>query len=399
MRVSSTTIFDSNVASMNQQQARILQTQQQIASGRRILTAADDPVAAVQVMATNQLDATNTQYTLNRTMVRNTLSLAENNLTNATNLLQDVQAAVVHAGAGTLSDSDRQTIAAELNGKLQELMGLANSTDGAGNYLFAGFQSRAAPFTVTPTGVAYVGDDGQHNIQVSSTQQMASSGSGADIFMRVKNGNGTFVTNAPATNTGSGVIGSGSITNPAALVPGNSYSISFSMVAGVLNYAVTGAPTALGAPVTGPFVAGQSIGFNGIQVDIRGTPAVTDTFTVAPSSNESVFKTIADLSTALNTLPAGAGLTNSLSKGLNNLDKALNTVLTTRSSLGLRLNEVDALQTTGESLSVQFKQTLSRLQDTDYNKAISDLTQQQIGLQAAQKSFTKVAELSLFSYI
>ncbi|MDP1634649.1 MAG: flagellin, partial [Gallionellaceae bacterium] len=83
----------------------------------------------------------------------------------------------------------------------------------------------------------------------------------------------------------------------------------------------------------------------------------------------------------------------------NNLDNALDNVLNVRATLGLRLGEIDALQVAGENLGLQFKQTLSQLQDTDYNKAISDLTQQQATLQAAQQSFTKVSGLSLFNYM
>lgn len=399
MRISSKTIFDSNVALMGQQQTRLLQTQQQIASGRRIQTAADDPVAAARALEIAQSDSMNTQYAANRTAARHTLSLAESNLQGVTSLLQDVQTAVVNAGNGALNSSDRKTIATELSGRLQELIGLANSTDGVGNYLFAGFQSKTQPFVATTAGIGYFGDDGQHNVQVSATRQIAASDSGADVFMRVKNGNGTFSTQAAATNTGMGIISPGSITNPAALVAGNSYSISFSLVAGVMNYTVTGAPVALATPVTGVFVSGQAINFDGIQLEIQGTPAVTDTFTVTPSANESVFKTISDLINALNGPVLGASLTNNLNRGLNNLDNALNKVLTTRSSLGLRLNEIDALQTAGDDLGLQFKQALSVLQDVDYNKAISDLTQQQMSLQAAQKSFSQVSSLSLFSYL
>lgn len=399
MRISSKTIFDSNVALLGQQQARLLQTQQQIASGRRIQTAADDPVAAARALEIAQSDSMNTQYAANRTIARHTLSLAESNLQSVTSLLQDVQTAVVNAGNGALNSSDRRTIATDLSGRLQELIGLANSTDGVGNYLFAGFQSKTQPFVATPAGIGYFGDDGKHNVQVSATRQIASGDSGADVFMRVKNGNGTFSTQAAATNTGTGIISTGSVTNPAALVAGNSYSISFSLVAGVMNYTVTGAPVALAAPVTGAYVSGQAISFDGMQLEIQGAPAVTDTFTVTPSTNESVFKTISDLIDALNAPVVGANLTNSLNRGLNNLDNALNKVLTTRSSLGLRLNEIDALQIAGDDLGLQFKQTLSALQDVDYNKAISDLTQQQMSLQAAQKSFTKISELSLFSYL
>ncbi len=136
-----------------------------------------------------------------------------------------------------------------------------------------------------------------------------------------------------------------------------------------------------------------------MQLDIKGAPANGDVFTVTPSTNESIFKTISDLINALNTPVVGANLTNSLTHGINSLDNALNNVLNTRSSLGLRLNEIDSLQTLGDDLGLQFKKTLSQMQDVDYNKAASDLAQQNTILQAAQKSFAKVSDLSLFSYI
>lgn len=398
MRISTNMIFDSNVAALNQQQARLLQTQQQIASGRKLLTASDDPVAATRALAVSQSDATNTQYAANRTAARHKLSMAESNLQSATSLLQDVRTAAVGAGNGTLNDSDRQTIATDLSGRLQELIGLANSTDGAGNYLFAGFQSRTQPFADVSGVISYNGDDGQHNVQASAARQIATGDSGADVFMRVKNGNGTFVTQADPANTGSGAISLGSVSNPT-LLTGDEYSVSFSVVGGVTTYDVTNTTTSAVVSAGNAYASGQVISFDGLQFDIQGAPVDGDAFTVSPSANESVFKTISDLITALNTPAVGASLTNSLNRGLNQLDNALDNILTTRSSLGLRLNEIDALQSAGEDLGTQFKQTLSELQDTDYNKAISDLAQQQMSLQAAQQSFVKVTGLSLFNYL
>ena len=405
MRISSNTLFDGNVSALNQQQTRLLQTQQQISTGRRILAASDDPVAATRALDVTQSDAMNTQYALNRTAVRHTLSLAESTLQSVTSLLQDVRTAAISAGNGAFANSDRQTIAAELSGRLQELTGLANSTDGAGNYLFAGFQSKTQPFVDTPAGMGYFGDDGQRLAQVGASRQMASSNSGSDVFMRIKDGNGTFVTQAATANTGSGVASMGNVINPA-LLTGHNYQIDFTVAAGVTTYSVTDnstlpAPTVLSAG--NPYMSGQAISFDGMQFDVQGAPANGDAFTVSPSANESIFKTISDLIAALNTpLANGTGmaqLTGSLNRGLNSLDNALNNILTTRSSLGLRLNEIDALQTAGEDLSLQFSQMLSELQDVDYNKALSDLTQQQMYLQAAQKTFSKVAGLSLFDYL
>lgn len=407
MRVSSNTIFDSNVAALGQQQARLLQTQQQIATGRRMLSASSDPVAATRALDIAQADATITQQTLNRGAARDPISIAESTLQSVTTLIQDAKTAAVYAGNGTLTAADRASLATDMSGRLQELMGLANNTDGSGNHLFSGFQSKTPPFVDSPAGVIYNGDDGKRMIQVSAGRQIAANDSGADVFMRIKNGNGTFSTQATATNTGTGVISVGTVANPAALVPGNNYSISFTSPT-TYNVTYTNPtavppvvlPTAMTPPLTAqPYVSGQAIAFDGMQMNIQGAPNVGDSFAVKPSSNVSLFKTLSDLITALNTPASGANVSNALNTGIQNLDNALSNVLNVRATLGLRLNEIDALQVTGDNMGLQLKQSLTTLQDTDYNKAISDLNQQQITLQAAQKSFAQVSNLSMFTYM
>jgi flagellar hook-associated protein 3 FlgL len=203
MRISSNTIFSTNVAMLNQQQASLAQTQQQAASGTRLLNAATDPVAYARAMDLTQADAVNTQQTANRTAATEPLALAGSVLQSATLLLQDVRTTAVAAGNNTLTSTDRATMAKSLSGRLQELVGLGNSTDGGGNYLFSGFQSKTTPFSTTSTGVvSYNGDDGQRLVQVSPGRQMAVNDSGADVFMRIKDGNGTFATGAAAAIPG-----------------------------------------------------------------------------------------------------------------------------------------------------------------------------------------------------
>lgn len=402
MRISSNTMYDSNVAAMQQQQTRMMQTQQQVSTGRKFITPADDPVAAAQALSLSQSSAVNTQFSANRGAARHTLSLAESMLQGVTSLLQDVRDTAISAGNGALGASDRQMISSALSGKLQALIGLANSTDGIGNYLFAGFQSKTQPFIETPAGVAYAGDDGQRLIQVNASRQMPSSESGADVFMRIKNGNGTFVVQGGTNlftglpNGGTAVANTGTVTD-AALLTGNNYQLDFSVVAGATTYSVTNLTTGA-VPLSGvPYVSGQAISFDGMQFSINGAPADGDTFTVDPSSNESIFTTLSDLIANLNTPTTDYG--GRLAYSINQVDRALDSVLTSRSSLGVRLNELDALQVSGDDLGVQYQQSLSALQDVDYTKALSDLSQQQVYLQAAQKSFSLVMGLSLFDYL
>ncbi len=420
MRISSNTIFSNAVANMDQQQVLINQTQQQISSGQRIQTAADDPVGAAQALIVTQTNAMNTQYMANGTAAQGTLSLASSALQSVTGLIQAIQSEVIQAGNGSYSNADRSSIATQLSSQLQQLVGLANSTDSSGNYLFSGFQTSTQPFANTPAGVGYFGDSGQINVQVSATQQIAANDNGANIFMNIKNGNGTFATLAgsntltPGPNLGTGIISTGSVANPPPTLPMDSYSVAFTVTPGVsgapdvTTYDVTDTTTGTAVSTGNPYVSGQNISFAGVQFNIQGAPANGDTFTVAPSSNVSIFQTISNLITTLNTGVSSATsggvsttttLTNSLNTGLDNLGNALNNILTVQSSQGSRLNQITSLQSTGSSLGLQYQQTLSQIQGVDMAQAVSNLTQQQNNLQAAEKSFAATATLSLFSYL
>jgi flagellar hook-associated protein 3 FlgL len=188
------------------------------------------------------------------------------------------------------------------------------------------------------------------------------------------------------------------VTNAAAIT-GHKYQLTFSVAAGTTTYSITDTTTGAALSAGNPYVSGQAISFDGMQLDISGTPANGDAFTISPSSNESIFKTISDLITALGSSSSPTQFANSLNRALNSLDRGLENILTVRASLGSRLRELDALESAGEDLGLQYKQSLSQLQDVDYNKAITDLTQQQSSLEAAQKSFQRISEMSMFNYL
>lgn len=402
MRVSTNTLFDQGTKSMLQQQNSLFKLQQQISTGKRIVTPSDDPIGAARAHELTQAASLNAQYMENRQRAGDSLKLVDSTLGSVTNLIQNVQSLTVAAGNPTLSDSDRSNMAIELRGRFEELLGLANATDDEGNYLFSGFQGKTSPFVQVAGSVQYMGDQGQRLAQVSASRQLPVSETGLAIFEQIKNGNGTFVTAATNTNNGSGVIGSGSVTDAASLT-GHGYQISFKVNAGVTTFDVTNVPAGTALSSDKAYTSGEAISFGGLQFAIKGAPADGDTFTVQPSRHESLFATISNFITALETPASGAAgnarLTNSMNSTLQNLDHALTNVLGTRAAAGARLQEIDALQQAGEDTAVQYQQSLSRLQDLDFAQAISDLTRQQALLEAAQQSFIRISGLSLFNKI
>lgn len=403
MRISTSSIYNANISSLDTLQVQIAQTTQQISTGQRILDPSMDPVGAARAIELTLSSSTNTQFAANNTAATNTLSLSDSILQSVTSLIQSSHDTVMTGVGSTMSDSNRLVLATTLKGNLQDLLGLANSTDGNGNYLYSGSQGSVQPFVNTAGSVVYQGDDVQRKMQVAPSRQISSSDSGADIFMRIRNGNGTFQAAPAAANTGTGNISQGVVTN-SSLYNGDSFQVTFG--AGGTTYSVTDVTSgATVIPAGTAYVSGQAISFNGIQFSITGAPAAGDTFNVTPSTNQSVFDTLNKLVTALSTPLAGASAatvaanSQAISDGLSALTQDLNSVLSVRATTGSRLNELTALQTTGTQLGLQFQQTLSTIQDTDYNKAITDLSQQKLILQAAQQSFAQVSKLSLFNYM
>lgn len=305
MRISTQTLFESGAAKLGELQSGLVRTQQQIASGRRILTPSDDPVGAARALEVSQSQSLNTQYGVNRQHAKSSLSAVEGTLSSVTTLLQDVKTTVVAAGNGTLSDIERGFMATELRGRFEELLGLANSRDAMGNYLFSGFQTATPAFSESAPGVVqYDGDQGQRLMQVDSTRQMAASSPGQTVFQ---------------------------------------------------------------------------------------------------GGGQDVFETLNDLITLLQIPVVDATTVTALADGLatanGNVDLALDNVLTVRASVGSRLQELDALDYAGEDRHIQYSQILSDLQDLDYTEALTRLSQQQITLEAAQRSFVTVSGLSLFNFL
>ena len=429
MRISTSMIYDQGVNSINQQYGDLVKLQQQLSTGRRVLTPADDPIASARALQVAQSQSVNAQYMLNGQHAQSSLELEESVLTQVTGLLQDARVLAVNAGNPSLSDSDRTSLAVDLQGRYAQLLGLANTTDGNGLYLFSGYKGTTQPFSETGSGgVSYNGDQGQRRVQVSASRQIAVSSSGAEVFQLIKSGNGTFATAAAGINTGTGIVSQGVVLDAALWnAAGNNqdFTIRFDVTGGATTYDIvdnvtgnsllTDAAAAADGPYPRSYTSGATIDLKnqgaepafdyGVSLSIRGDPADGDSFGVKPSSTQQdIFSTLNALITALNTPVSGSSagntrLTNDLNTALSNLDLALDNVLSVRATVGATLKEIDAHRATGEDLDLQYSGTLSDLQDLDYAKAISDMTLKQSSLEAAQQSFLRVQGLSLFNYL
>ncbi|GAB2182533.1 hypothetical protein DLREEDagrD3_27560 [Denitratisoma sp. agr-D3] len=219
MRVSTGMIFNAGSSGIQKRTSEMLRTQQQLSSGKRIMSPSDDPVGAARALQLTQALSVNTNQTASRADAKSSLGLVDNQLGSVNDLLTRVKELATQAGDAALSDLDKKSIATELRARYTELMGLANSTDGTGNYLFSGYQVTNRPFGGSiEDGITYVGDSGIRQLQVASSRQLGISAAGDDIFMKMRNGNGTFLAAMQSTksvNSSTIVSSSAAVTSAA----------------------------------------------------------------------------------------------------------------------------------------------------------------------------------------
>jgi flagellar hook-associated protein 3 FlgL len=434
MRLSTTMFYELGMQGIQRQLSDQIELQQKISAGKRILKPSDDPVAASAVIGVDQAKGLNARYDLNASSANASLGMEEQALGDATRVLQDVKTLAINAGNPVLKNEDRASLAAQAQGLYQELLGIANRTDGEGEYMFSGYKGTTKPFSeVSPGVVNYAGDQGQRLLQIAPQRRIASADSGAAIFQNIRAGNGTFVTTATTTNAGNAVANAGTVSNATAWNnPANSrdYSIVFhvdntvvppattyDIVDNVANISMlTGV-----APAPGPYARTYQPGVAiklqrepgdpsvvpwdaGVELAVTGAPASGDSCSVKSSPMQDVFATVHQLIDTLNTgispTPSSQAVyQNNLNAMGASLDGALDHILTARAAIGSRMTEIQSMQDTNQDLSVRLEEEHSRLVDLDYAQALSEATRKQVTLEAAQKSYLALTKLNLFDLL
>jgi len=418
MRISTHQAFLSGLRSLQDGQANVFGLQEQIATGKRVETPADDPIAAPQIIALKRQVALLDQYQSNADRATNRLNLEESVLDSIGDSLQSVRQLAVQAGDGALDFGSRQSIATELQQRVDELLGLVNTQGIDNEYLFSGYQANTQPFVRdSGGGFSYQGDEGQLFIPIGSDLNVAASDSGKTLFTDIEVPNNFTVTTPvpPATvNTGTGMAQTPVVTNQASY---DAFSddavITFTVSGGTTTYSVTrgsnGAAVSGGTPLQPltnvPYTPGEAIAFEGVQLQISGAPADGDEFTAlrSPPQKLDMLSIVEQLANGLNAL--GDGGTSNLQRGelvsdaLLGLDNVLASVNQTVAKIGARLNTIESIEDTNSELKLFNQATLSKVEDLDFTEAISQLTQSTFVLQAAQQSYLKVNNLSLFNFL
>jgi len=398
MRISTSQIFRAGLAGVMDQQSQLARAQRQLVSGQRISTAADDPAAAATAARLDHRVNDLSQFERNISAARASLAVQDEAVSRVVDRLQRLREIAIAAESGANSPAEHRSYAVEVQQIRDEILEVANTSDNAGRYAFAGYQSQTRPFSQVAGTVVYAGDNGTRALQVAPSRLMVTAEPGSQVFEGVLPGNGAYRVGAVQVNTGSGVIRD---QGPAALgAYAGSYEIRFTATD---RFDVVDVASGTVLLADQPYAARETIAFVGARVAIEGQPQSGDVFSVAASSATSLFVLVDELHTALSgaasDAPGQAQLSQSLSNSIGDLDRGLDQLLAVRARLGARLSSLDSQESSNADLGLVTQQALSDLRDLDYAAAITDFNRYLTGLQAAQQSFARMQEISLFSLL
>ena len=416
MRISSIQAFNNGVTGIQRNYSNVTRTQEQISTGKKILTPADDPVASARLLQLSQEKAQYEQYSSNITAAKNSLTQEESILNSVGNVLQRVREIAVQAGDAAQDKTDKAALAKELAEREDELLNLLNSRNARGEYLFSGNLGKNVPFILDPaTGeYAYLGDEGQREIQIASSTYLPINDNGKVLFEDVINANRVTTSKTPSASTASISLGLvedklayDSTFPDATLTATDGFGIRFTSPTAyeVFDLAAPAVVLSSGSVDTDATTS-DVIRYAGVRVAIDGIPATGDSFAVNRNpavEKRGMLNVVADLRRSLeqaqDSPQGGLVVRDNVAVALTNLDAVLGQVLQGRGEIGARLNVLESTESFNEDVSLINTAVQSDLQDLDFAEALSRLSFESVILEAAQQSYVKIAGLSLFDQL
>jgi len=405
LRISTVQAFNQSVAAMQRNHAGLAHTQAQVDSGKRILTAADDPLAASHLLALESQQNRLQQYKNNAQEATSRLAQQETILDSVNSRMQHVRELALRAADGALSKAARGDIAAELAECEAELMALMNSQDEQGHYRFGGFACRTAPVVREADGsYRWQGDNGSEEVQIGEGLTVAMGISGEAAFASGKNAARLQATGAAAAQI-SGALVEDELAF--AQFPKDGVKLEFNDPKDPLAYTLTPLPT--GEQVLGRLDDKEDslIHYQGAAFYVNGKPEAGASCVIEAKSDAAdkigLLGSIQNLRKTLQSAedsPQGARqVRDAVALGLRNIDSNVEQLDSQRGQIGARMNLIDGMQSSHESQMLHSQKIQSQLGDLDYFEALSRLTLQATVLETSQQSFAKVSRLSLFDWL
>ena len=401
MRITTSMMYDRSIGSMMKTTERLSKASQQLDSGDRFTTAGEDPTAMAQKLNLTTEIARYKQYSSNGTSLQASLTLEETTLDSLYTAMNSAYSKVQQAINGTNDATNRSALATELTELQKQMADLMNTKDASGQYIFSGNQTQTQPFVLDGNGkYQYAGDAGQRSIQVSPTITIAANDSGLDLFQSV-------ATQRTATS-GSAAL-SVNISSQGQF--DSFYSGKYDPVTAANNvYTVT---TVAGTPdqyevrdasnallQSGEYTQGSDITFNGLTLNLNVATGGSANFSLDAPTNDNILNSLSAMITALNDPSVTSSQLKTIAaKTEHHLTNAQESVNTTLGRVGGRLNNLDSVLASNETLASLSKATKADVSEIDLYEAATNVTQENNALSRAQQSYSMISKTTLFDYL
>ena len=400
--------------------------QNRVATGKNILRASDDPIAAVNLSVAKEQKALIERFEKNAASARQTLDLTDGALQQAVNVVTRITELAIQAGNDTYGVHDREAIETEVDELTNVLVSIANTRDPSGQSIFGGFKTDIDAFKVHLDGnITYQGDTGQRSLQLSENMPVTTSLDGANAFMRVETAKGSLsvfdmlksaksaISSAAsahkqATSTGSALV---EFTLPRDPI-GWKFSITGSkgtaeISADISTGNIAALSTAINAQTSSTGVAAAvdangalklTENFNGeikmSHVEISGVNFAEEeveyfaNFTSYDGTGEIIgeVRKLTDMDQIVGT-------------SVNNLNATLNHISSQMAFVGAQINKVDTQSQVLSERKITVDEKISEIGDADLTELITQLKSLILNRDAAQQAFVKIGQQSLFDYL
>ncbi|WDE08342.1 flagellar hook-associated protein FlgL [Thalassomonas viridans] len=418
MRVSTSQFYQFSSNNMSRLQADVTKQTEYLSTGKQVLTAKDAPVGNLSLLGFKEELMSIERFNANITQAESRNNRQEVALSNAQDILLQVKDIVIQANNGSYSEEEFTSLSQQLKSSLDQLMDVGNTKSESGEYIFAGYQSEQRPFSIAPdNSVSYGGDNGQSELQIAQNIFVPINLAGDEVFMLADNVVGDFMStytdnltipaddidpDEPDIYVERAVIVDRETYNGAGMTPGFTFDFTDANGDGVVEATVTDATaTVLYGPLD--YTAGQTIAFNGVEVNIDGNPLPGDQFTINEQDKVSIFDTVKDAIDWVDA--AGTNLSDpkqhqvDYNHIITQLDEAFSHITNKRAEVGTTLKTIDTQRNIALDTEVLVNSSRGKIEDLDFAEAISLFEQQKLSLQAAQQTFSQVQGLSLFNFI
>ncbi|CDU05884.1 Flagellar Hook associated protein [Vibrio coralliirubri] len=393
-RISSFHNYQSVQNDLRRQENKVHHNQAQLASGKKLQSPSDDPLATHYLQNIGQQSEQLKQYVDAITLVRNRLEHHEVLVSNTEGFADEAKRTVMEMINGALSPEDRLAKKREIQELANNFLHLANSQDESGNYTFAGTKPKNQPFFRDNEGnVTYQGDDYQRKMRVASSFEMAMNDPGSKMFMEIDNPFGDYEPQYELEPASELLLGRATNSDE----DGSTYKVTFvDMQTGNFAYQLEKDGAVVAAE---DFDPSTGIVYEGLNIQIKGQITKGDSITLEPRETFSIFDTFKEATEQAENPVSDASATAKLHQVTEEFHAAFIHLTKARTDVGARLSTLDIQEQQHEDFKLSLAKAKSNFEDLDYSKAIIEFNENSRALQASQQAFGKTKDLTLFNYI